>query len=421
MSAKSLSVFYENKKIGNIKKDDDERLSFSYLESWSNDPDSFSLSPQLLLGNKIFGHLVTRVYFENLLPEGAGRDRLNRLYRDITKDLFRYLQEFGEDCTGAITVSSDEYFYLKIKPKERIEIDKSLLAKAWHENKDLDIFLHQKYKAKFSLAGAQDKMAIIIEGDRWYVPSHGGATTHIVKPPIKKFGNGVDTVFNEFYCMTLAKKIGLGVPDVSIQFIDTVPFYIVERFDRINLNGEIKRIHQIDLCQTLNFPSDKKYEEYLGPTLQSLFITIKNNSLNPILDLERFIQWIFFNLIIGNNDSHAKNISLSLSSNKKYQLTPFYDLLSTVVYKGIDKKFAFSIGKDHESQSHWNRLTNVHFRELEKKLNLKKGALIRAKNKSIGKIEQAVKELEKNEQFNYRIYKKINNEIRKRIKYLREI
>lgn len=417
---KKLSVFFESKKIGVIEKDADERLSFQYSNEWLNDPEKFPLSPYLKLSNEVYGHLATVAYFDNLLPEGSGRDRLNRVYRDVAKDLYRYLEEFGEDCTGAITVSHDEHYFQKVKPHERIEIDKGLLSKAWRENKDLDIFLHQTYKAKFSLAGAQDKVAVVIEGEHWYVPTHGGVTTHIVKPPIKKFGNGLDTVFNEYYCMRLAKKVGLKVPNVEIQFIDKVPFYIVERFDREIKQNEIKRIHQIDMCQALSFPANKKYEEYGGPTLKNIFTTIKDNSLKPIPDLDKFLQWIFFNLLIGNNDSHAKNISIALQ-NSGYTLTPFYDLLSTSIYKGIDKNFAFSFGRPYEAQAHWYRLKKTHFFELEKILDLKKNALINLKNSLIKKMEAALLEFEQDKNFDFQIYKKINLEIRKRIKYLKEI
>ena len=61
-------------------------------------------------------------------------------------------------------------------------------------------------------------------------------------------------------------------------------------------------------------------------------------------DTKRFIQWIFFNLYVGNNDSHAKNLSIYFAPKQGIRLTPFYDLLSTSLYPGLSRKFAFSIG-----------------------------------------------------------------------------
>ena len=60
-------------------------------------------------------------------------------------------------------------------------------------------------------------------------------------------------------------------------------------------------------------------------------------------DQRHLLRWLFFNLFVGNNDSHAKNLAL-LATPEGLRLAPFYDLLCTRVYSGLAKHFAFRIG-----------------------------------------------------------------------------
>ncbi len=130
----------------------------------------------------------------------------------------------------------------------------------------------------------------------------GAPSSHILKTPIKDLHG---TVENETFCMMLAKRMGLTVPDVKIFKINEIPLYLIDRYDRKIENGQIIRLIQEDFCQALNVNAQLKY----SPTLDMCFSLIRNESASQVKDTKRFLQLIIFNGLIGNSDAHAKNIS----------------------------------------------------------------------------------------------------------------
>jgi serine/threonine-protein kinase HipA len=120
---------------------------------------------------------------------------------------------------------------------------------------------------------------------------------------------------------------------------------VVERFDRFTRSdGTLGRLIQYDFCQLAGTGSERKYEKEGGPGLAQCAQTIRQYSARPALDLQAFVQWIFFNIFVGNNDSHAKNLSIHERPGEGVRLTPFYDLMCTRIYPGLSKEFAFNIG-----------------------------------------------------------------------------
>lgn len=104
------------------------------------------------------------------------------------------------------------------------------------------------------MAGAQDKLPVYFDGDRLFLPYGGAASSHILKPPNIRFKGLVE---NEFFCMSLAKKMGLPVAPVQM-FHDCL---LVKRYDRMRLDGILFRIHQEDFCQALGQTPEKKYQK----------------------------------------------------------------------------------------------------------------------------------------------------------------
>jgi serine/threonine-protein kinase HipA len=120
---------------------------------------------------------------------------------------------------------------------------------------------------------------------------------------------------------------------------------VVRRFDRFEReDGQLGRLIQYDLCQLSSTVSEKKYEKEGGPGLAECAALIRKYSSQPALDLRNFLGWIFFNLYTGNNDSHAKNLSIYYTPQVGVRLTPFYDLMCTRLYPGLSQEFAFAIG-----------------------------------------------------------------------------
>ena len=136
---------------------------------------------------------------------------------------------------------------------------------------------------------------------------------------------------------------------------------LVERYDRIlDSEGHLIRLHQEDLCQSLGISHSQKYEGEGGPSFAQCYETISKHSQEPLLDSEALLQWLLFNVIAGNADGHAKNISILISSNEDVRLSPFYDLVCTRVYPDLDRNLAMSIGGEFHpdliGKDHWRLL-----------------------------------------------------------------
>ena len=119
----------------------------------------------------------------------------------------------------------------------------------------------------------------------------------------------------------------------------------MRRFDRqLRPGGKLARLVQYDLCQLAGTVSDRKYEKEGGPGLAACAELIRRYSTQPAVDLRHLVRWVFFNLYVGNNDSHANNLSIYSVPGQGVTLTPFYDLTSTRLCPGLSPEFAFAIG-----------------------------------------------------------------------------
>ena len=366
-----LIVYFDEKIVGALSYDKEERLSFQYDNAWLKFEQRFPLSLSLPLSETIHGHLETKSFFENLLPEGEIKETLSAHGKKSIRSDFGLLKEFGGDCAGAFKVLPEKVS-LKKSTASKKELTVEKITKYLRENKSLTDVILNKEGGKFSLAGAQDKFAVIFEHNKIYLPMDGSPTTHIIKPHVRYFKATQDSPYNEFFCMKLAALVGLNVPEVDI-IEGEYPLYIVERFDRVKKAKKVSRIHQQDFCQAQGVTSLKKYEVDGGPSFKANYHLLKNHSLNPIPDLNQLIKWLFFNLMIGNNDSHSKNLAL-VQKDEGLRLAPFYDLLSTSIYKELrDQKFSFFIG----GQSEWHKLKRKHFDLLSKDLELKEDVILK--------------------------------------------
>jgi serine/threonine-protein kinase HipA len=153
-----------------------------------------------------------------------------------------------------------------------------------------------------------------------------------------------DTVINEAFCMNLANRSGLPVPDAEAVEINGKLVYRVARYDRyLMTDGTLKRLHQEDFCQAIGVSPELKYENEGGPGFKDCFKLVAKWSDEPALDSLLLLRWSLYNFLIGNADAHAKNLSF-LYTDGKIRLAPFYDLLATAVYVRLNNKFAMNIG-----------------------------------------------------------------------------
>lgn len=331
----ALDVFYGAERMGTVH--DTSPLAFEYTQAWLDRQDAFPLSVIKLQGGMIDSPHV-QAFFENLLPEGELRIYLSEQRKAST--LFSLLLEVAGDTAGAFvmlphgqTPEAPAY-----EPTTW-----SILAKIV-KNKSAAAIQIQGENTRISLAGAQDKASIaIFDGKSPLLPKGSAPSTHILKPDIRRLAKVRESAANEAIIMRTATHCGLDAAQVFYEPL--THSCIVERFDRVTrADGTLGRLIQYDFCQIAGLDSERKYEKEGGPGAAQCAQIIRQYSARPAVDLQAFAQWIFFNIYVGNNDSHAKNLSVYERPGEGVRLTPFYDLMCTRIYPGLSKEFAFNIG-----------------------------------------------------------------------------
>lgn len=365
MRDKRLYVHYEAQLVGVLDEDSTGILQFSYAQTWLDKRDAFPLSLAMGLQTKAYQGKIVSSFFENLIAEGEQRRQLERLAALPEGDDLAFLERFGDDCAGALSISP-QADYAKVERQTRelplaFEAIEHAITNGLPVQAALDI---DGELPPFSLAGAQAKFPCSIHNGAITIPV-GKPTTHIVKLPIRSGHKLLDSVENEYISMRLAEKCGLPVPAVII-LGDRIPLFAVERFDRHTNASVTRRLHTQDICQALGRPSKEKYERHGGPSFSDCYDLVRDQSAKAAQDLFALLDWVGFNLAIGNNDSHAKNISLILTPNG-IVLAPFYDLISTALYPQYNAQFAFRIAE----VSSWDKITQDRVDIFAKKIGVR--------------------------------------------------
>lgn len=219
---------------------------------------------------------------------------------------------------------------------------------------------------RVSLAGAQHKLAVVLQDNALFEPAGATPSTHILKPdhPDEDYPH---SVVNEWFVMRLAKRLGLDVPVVHRRYVPS-PVFLIDRFDRVLGNEGWQRRHVIDACQLLGLDRNFKYSQGSMESLAAL----ANACRSPAVARARLFGWLVFNVLIGNSDAHLKNLSF-LVSHEGVQLAPFYDLLSVATYDSatFDKQ-----GWPAKTQLARPILGVRHFSDVNRNLLLEAGAAL---------------------------------------------
>lgn len=244
-------------------------------------------------------------------------------------DPFSLLWEVGRDCVGAlqfVPAGEDPVWSAvptgdELNAKQVGEILRSLATAPLGLSRDVEF--------RISVAGAQEKTALLRIDDVWIRPTGTTPSTHIIKPPlgVRAGVDLSDSVENEYLCMHLARALGLPVANVEMQLFGEVRALVVERFDRAWLESGVIRLPQEDLCQALSVPSFRKCESEGGPSMGAVLELLRQSD-DPEADRKQFLQAYVAFWLLGATDGHAKNFSLALGPHGSFRLTPLYDVVS---------------------------------------------------------------------------------------------
>ncbi len=364
---KTLTVRLNKNFVGYLEQDLQGKFVFTYDKD-----NKIPLSLSLPLREEPYLDKECRGFFEGLLPEGEQiRLYIGKKYGINPKNEFSLLKAIGYDCAGAVSFSDYEENPKNIK-NDFIKIEgKKFTDKALEDYiSDLPLkpLLTNSDGLRLSLAGAQDKMAVVLIDNVVSLPDKDVPTTHILKPEMKDIESSVE---NEYICLNVAKEIGLNVCNCEIRTTGNIKYLLLERYDRELKGNQVKRIHQEDFCQAKNITSTFKYEREGGINIKDCYEIIRHTK-TPALNIIELTNRIIFNYLIGNADAHGKNFSL-LYTDTGIQFAPAYDILCTAIYPDLTSNMAMKIGGHYEPdkicEHNWEKMAEsvgINYTQLKK-------------------------------------------------------
>ncbi len=339
----TLFVHYERHCIGELRlrEQPEERFCFRYTQDWRTNPEAFPISISLPLADEEYVGHAAHAFFANLLPEGSARTAVCRRLGVSEGNDFALLRAIGGECAGALVITTAHTSPPTSEPRyEQLRDDRLQRLVTDHE---LVPLLLGGRATRLSLAGAQNKLPVAVLDGVLHLPLDTAPSTHILKLPDRRHSH---LPVNEAFVMGLARHVGFEVVDAELTTRTDPPSLLVRRYDRVASEDPwpVVRLHQEDFCQALGLLPTRKYEQEGGPTLLGILELLRAQSSRPLADVNRLIQWQAFNIIVGNSDGHGKNLSI-LREGFALRLAPFYDLLSTRHYVGLDRNLALGVAQ----------------------------------------------------------------------------
>jgi len=311
--------------------------TFEYDSAWLHHPAfrPVSLSMPVVNGMLTQNGPHVRAYFDNLLPDNINiRRRIGRRFGVSPSDSFALLREVGRDCIGALQLLEDEDEAALPGPPQGITLSEYALADYFDSVLSGGPLLHQDNPDDFriSLAGAQEKTALLWHKEQWMLPRGTTPTTHIIKFPLGQVGGNaaltaLHSVENEWLCSRILHHFGIPVANTAIQVLGHRKVLVVERFDRDWQGNVLLRLPQEDMCQAFGLPPHMKYERDGGPGINQIARLLEQGH-HAQADLATFFRAQALFYALAATDGHAKNFSVYLDRGGAYFLTPLYDVIS---------------------------------------------------------------------------------------------
>ena len=359
-----LNVFLNARLVGQLVREPSGGVSFAYSRDWLEWEHRMPVSLSLPLQENRYSGAPVMAVFDNLLPDSdLIRRRVAERVGAEGVDAFSLLSQIGRDCIGALQFLPDGQ-----EPQPMSELTGELVDEAQIGAilSDLDLAplgIRRENDFRISVAGAQEKTALLRKDGQWIEPTGTTPTTHIIKPQIGRLPNGMDlsdSVENEYLCLKLMEAFGLRAANVEMAQFGEKKALVVERFDRRwTSDGRLIRLPQEDCCQALSVVPTQKYQNEGGPGISDIMDLLLGSD-DPNKDRYDFFKANVLFWLLGATDGHGKNFSVSLLPGGRFRMTPLYDVLTvqpTVDARQIERKY-FKLAMNFGNSNHY-KVSNI--------------------------------------------------------------
>lgn len=376
-----LRVYLNNRRVGTLSREASGAIGFAYHEDWLGWEHALPASLSLPLRETPYRGEPVAAVFENLLPDS---EKLRRLVAEKVgargTDAYSMLTKIGHDCVGALQfIAGDDDAPDATGALEGEPVDEAAIEKILKGLSQAPLGLTSDDAFRISVAGAQEKTALLWHDGQWIKPHGTTPTTHLIKTQIGELPGGIDlsdSVENEYYCLKLTEAFGLPVNTATIETFGDTKALAIERFDRRwTKDGRLLRLPQEDCCQALSVPPTLKYQNEGGPGIVDVLDLLKGSD-TPLEDQKIFLKAQLVFWLIGATDGHAKNFSVFLSPGGSYRMTPLYDILTAqpaLNARQIERKqmkMAMSVGNSRHYR--FDQIHGRHFVQTAMRAGLSK-------------------------------------------------
>jgi len=394
-----LNVFLNSRLVGQLRREASGAVSFQYDRSWLERESGLPVSLSLPLREQAYAGAPVIAVFDNLLPDNLDlRRKIAARTRAEGTDAYSLLGTIGHDCVGALQFLLPN---LDPGPPGMVEgepIDDREIAAIIDNLATAPLGITEEDESfRISIAGAQEKTALLYRDGKWQKPRGTTATTHILKPAIGTLPNGVDlrySVENEYLCLEIIAALGIDAAKPQMATFGERRVLVVERFDRRwTADGRLLRLPQEDCCQALSVPPVRKYQSEGGPGIKDILQLLRGSDI-PLDDQRSFLKANIVFWLMGATDGHAKNFSVFLRSGGRFQLAPLYDVISA--QPSVDSnqiqwkqfRLAMSFGKNRHYKM--REIDPRHFLETASQAGLGKGIVPSILEELSSGVSQAV-------------------------------
>jgi serine/threonine-protein kinase HipA len=327
-----LNVFLNSRLVGKLRREASGAITFQYDRSWLEWDSALPVSLSLPIREQPYLGAPVSAVFENLLPDNHSlRRQIAARARAEGTDAYSLLGAIGHDCVGALQFLAPDVQPTPAGTVDAVPISGREIATILDNLATAPLGITEDESFRISIAGAQEKTALLRWDGRWCKPRGTTATTHIFKPSIGKLPNGVDltsSVENEYLCLKILHALRLPTAIAEMETFGDRRVLIVDRFDRLwTGNQRLLRLPQEDSCQALSVPPTLKYQSDGGPGITAILKMLRGSD-EPLSDQRSFLKANIAFWLIGATDGHAKNFSIFLSPGGRFQMTPLYDVIS---------------------------------------------------------------------------------------------